>query len=283
MLPEYEHLFSINTDFIVGHFGNVFLKKAHKRGLTKEESLEANKVLSEVLYSTNVANLIKKGCFSDVTDLALGNTHMITSDKADVNRCIMGNRAGLILVRPEMLHAYKLVEGFLLEKGFKVELSLEKKVDFNHYWAIYKDSLTDPNSSMDFPTRTLIYTSGYCRLIVFTDPENRYNAKMMDEFCRLFKGKEGIIREGTIRGDIVLKELIRIGVGDRSNKELEFALDPIGMYRHIVDGNIPSDNIHGKCDYPFLHYVGGGVHIPNEDETLLNFKILLNGSDNITF
>jgi len=84
-----------------------------------------------------------------------------------------------------------------------------------------------------------------------------------------------------IRGDLVLKELFRIGVGDRSNKDIEFTFDPIGMYRHIVDGNVPSDNIHKRCDYPFMHYVGAGVHIPDSSEISLDFGILLDGKENI--
>lgn len=281
MPPEYEYLFNINTDLIISHFGNDFATKARKRELTKEDSLEANKVLSELLYPTEVINLLKNGCFSDVTALSLKNTYEITSNVPNNITQLIMKGAGLILVRPEMVHAYKLVEGFLSERGFEIKASIEKKIDFNHYWAIYNDGLINPNSFLDFPTRTLIYTSGYCRLIIFTDPKNRYRSNMMDEFCRLFKGKEGVIQEGTIRGDIVLKELIKIGVGDSLNKDLEFALDPIGIYRHIVDADIPSDGIHNRRDYPFLHYVGAGVHIPDSDETSLNFKVLLDGKENI--
>lgn len=282
MIAEYEHLFSVNTDFVISHFGNNFAKKAHKRELSREDSLEANKVLSEVLYPNGIADLLKSGRFSDITNFSSKNIYEITSKTSDDTRLI-AKSAGLILVRPEMLHAYKLIERFLLLKEFEIDASLEKKVDFNHYWAIYNNGLIDPNSFLDFPTRTLVYTNGLCRLIVFTDPKKRYGINMMDEFCRLFKGKPGKTQRGTIRGDIVLKELLKVGVGDRLNKDLEFALDPIGMYRHIVDGNIPSDGVHNVCDYPFLHYTGAGVHIPNRAEALLNFEVLLDGQEKLFY
>ncbi len=279
MPSEYKHLFDINTDFIIDNFGKDFVIRAHARKLTKEESLEANEILSKILYPNGLADLLRGGCFSDVTALSLKNIKAITSNRSDIIDSIIKNGAGLILIRPEMLHAHKLVERFLTERRFKVEISLEKKIDFNSYWAIYNDGLINPDSFLDFPTRTLIYTSGHCRLIIFTDPKNRYGSKMMDDFCRLFKGEEGVIKEGTIRGEIVLRELLRVGVGDRSKKDLEFILDPIGMYRHIVDANIPSDGIHNKCDHPFLHYAGAGVHIPDSGENSLNFRALLSDSD----
>lgn len=73
-----------------------------------------------------------------------------------------------------------------------------------------------------------------------------------------------------------MKEIINF------NSNIEFG-ECLARSLILLCYRVESDGIHKRCDYPFLHYAGAGVHIPDSNETPLNFRVLLNNWDDIIF
>jgi hypothetical protein len=57
------------------------------------------------------------------------------------------------------------------------------------------------------------------------------------------------------------------------------ALDPIGIYRGLVNERIVSDGAHKKAANQILHYAGQGVHIPDNSELPNDLKVLLDQNE----
>ncbi|OQA52653.1 MAG: Phosphotransferase enzyme family protein [candidate division WS2 bacterium ADurb.Bin280] len=250
-------------------FGKKFLESANSGIITAEESINANINLAKDLYSDHLANLILNHNIKQFEDLSDDNLRKFVSEnKSTLSNFLESKGVQFLVIRPEMHHLHQVIEEFLEREGLKIIYSIDKTLSFEQYWAIYKDNLIDKNSFADFPTRTLVYLSGKCRIIVILKSKNVDLSKI--------KGERGVYIPHTIRGDLITKEslyLLKGGIVDA--KKLYFILDPIGSYRNIVSGDIPSDGIHKEYMYPFLFYAIAGIHTPENDEVRKELQVLL--------
>lgn len=250
-------------------FGKQFLELAKAGRISAEESINANVILANALYSNQLLDSILIHNIKAFEDLSDDNLQQfVSNNKSALSKFLESSGVQLLIVRPEMYHLHQKIGNFLEKEGLDIIASIDKTLSFEQYWAMYKDNIFDKNAFADFPTRTLLYLSGKCRLIIFLN--------LKDVNLPKLKGERGVYIPHTIRGDLITKEslyLLRNNIVDP--KKLSFILDPIGCYRGIISGDTPSDNIHKKYKYPFFFYAIAGIHMPDNEEIQRELQILL--------
>jgi len=253
-------------------FGAKFVKKAFDGNLSAAESQKANVALSENLYSKKISLLIQTGDRLELANLSKKNIDKFATDQKVILSHILADLdVNVITIRPEAFYLSEKIEMFLEQKGFYILFSKNLRLSFSRYWALYDDSMAKMETWEDFPTRTLVYMSEKCKIIVFSKNENT------PHFSRAFlKGERGNYEPGTLRGDLITKEsLYLFNNGPVKRNKMFFILDPISSYRNIINGEIPSDEIHKKFKFPFLFYSFVGIHSPDREEISRDLYVLL--------
>ncbi|MBD3362368.1 hypothetical protein GF362_01475 [Candidatus Dojkabacteria bacterium] len=189
-----------------------------------------------------------------------------------------GNIA-LLLVKPDMYHIYDSFREFLEDNGFQILYEADKILDIETYEKIYHEKIYGENFCEDFreipksivrklcPQRIMLLTESPSRLMVFTDPQNRYkDSNLPDGFSKDFKGRQGIQDNATMRGSIIYQEAKRLGFNTLENPILANALDPLHVYRNLIeDPKSPLDK-HLPMEDRLLQYTGAGVHASKNNE-----------------
>jgi hypothetical protein len=182
----------------------------------------------------------------------------------------------LILLRPEMVHQSDSILDFLTNNGFSPQWLDDIRVTNNQYWHLYKHAIVRPQARKSMPTRTITYTDLPSKLILFTDPHNRFNSveqPLADGFVNEFKGVHASYQHNTLRGDLVYREALRLGLHTLTGI-VSLATDPFRTLSHIIYDN---DNYHNylPISYRPLIYNSVGVHVPNSAEFKRDLCILL--------
>lgn len=232
------------------------------------------------MYGTEVAGLVRNRSIKKLTDLVYLIYEQF-SDRREIVKSLELNKLGMVLIRPEAIgfsDKYELMLDFL---GLKVIFKKTVQLDFSQYWALYHHGLICPDAEYDFPTRTMNYINKNCKLLIlYSNNENLYP---LADYITSIKGKQGVYNRGTLRGDIAFNELKSIISNEDKNSflypEYNLYFDPIGMCRHLVRGNIDSDEAHKIADIPLLFYTGQAVHVPNSNEILNDLSVLCSEKD----
>jgi len=181
---------------------------------------------------------------------------------------------GMLLIRPEMYHLQEEVLRFLKRNRFDVVYNTDKKVSPEQYWHMYRDVFYREKAAESLPTRTMVYTGGISRLVVFKSLEGT-DKPLPDLFCRDFKGKEGVDGEDTVRGGVVLREALRLGFNELNDSQIAKALDPIYALRNIVErSEVGKPHSHLPKDRYLLKYNAVSVHVPDSDEIVRDLAVL---------
>lgn len=173
-----------------------------------------------------------------------------------------------VLVRPEMYHAYHKFLQYLQGEGFQVAYQDKRIITPEMYKTIYEHIFAQGATSDRFPawaTRSIVYTNSPSRLIVFTDPLNRYGATTLPTgFVDAYKGSAGAQDPRKIRGDLVLNEACERGFNTLTDPVIAMALDPFVACRLLVQQ--PGSHSHLPSEHAMLRYVAEGIHAPNNEE-----------------
>ena len=281
MNPGVETLNTANHQVIQYLFGADFATRSQSDELTTGEVLGANEELSSYLYGNDVAELVKRHKIHALERL---HTEILrdVSMPEEALRNIDLDKIGMVIIRPETLDETDDYLTLLETSGLSVIINRLARINFSQYWSLYNQGLSDWNSKHDFPTRTLNYVNKDIRiLVVLGDPCVLKSASVSDFLTENIKGKQGTYTRNTLRGDIAytaLRPLVKTdGLGFIVGSNL--ALDPIGAYRKLVRGAIPSDRTHQTADSPLLFYAGQGVHIPSQFEIGRDMRVLCNEED----
>lgn len=190
---------------------------------------------------------------------------------------IVNHDVALLLVRPEMYHHHGAFHGFLDRNGFNIIYSGDRTVDYVQYSQICRGTFSIDDAKHSFPTRTAVYTNSPTKLIIFTDPKRRYSLKgitLADGFVNEFKGAAGVYQPGTLRGDVVFNEALRLGFDKLDDSVLALATDPFHTCRYLTQ--LPGTHPHSHLpkDRSLMFYNSVSVHIPNGKEIVTDLAIL---------
>jgi hypothetical protein len=251
-------------------------------------NVDTKKLFKERDYSEEIGNIFMKDMFSKKRYHQFANSvrnreQWIKSSKYNENReithkLVTENNLASILIRPEMMHIYESFIEFLKKEGFVTNdyLTFDVLMDSDKYWKVYKHAITTSQAKLSMPTRTMVYANSLTKLIIFTDNQKKRfkDEKLSDKFFETYKGKAGIYSPKTLRGDIVYKEAIKLGLNELKDPILALAFDPINMYRHLVSSNEGPHQI--LPDNKLMFYTSVSVHIPNSLEIENDLAVLLN-------
>ena len=260
-------------------FGKQFLDDSFEDVLNPQIVLEKNEELAEFVYGREIYNLIKN---RKLDKLSLKHDELLYSlyDKK-IGQDINLDKVGVILIRPETIGCLSVYKEFL--KKLRLNIAFEKKVNLNfeQYWMLYHEGmimgLRHDDPLIDFPTRTFNYINNYCHLFVVTSEEL---IEPVSDYLFKYKGFHGNYSANTLRGDIAYNSLKPYVVdGQHLIKEANVPLDPIGLYRKLVRGELPSDGWHSKVSLPILFYSGQGVHISNRSEIEKDLSVLCDSQE----
>lgn len=272
----------VNYDKILKLFGKDFLLLSHDDKLSTDEVIKANETLARYVYK------------EQAPIIASGNADLLEERHEEVAKKLIKHdleseldldQIGAILVRPEVYQDKEKYKEFL--KKLKLDIIHEKKVrlDFERYWILYHEQmmqgLKENDSLTDFATRTFNYIDNDCYLyVVSPGRELVLPTSTVAEYLFKYKGSQGTYSKDTLRGDIAFKALDSYAIsGTELKKEANIPLDPIGVYRALVRGEIHSDRCHEQADKPILFYGGQSVHIPNRDELQKDLNMFCNDED----
>lgn len=235
--------------------------------ISEQQNIEdVNMHIAKLLYSTSLYEMLSKGLYDNVDELSQRNIKLLTQEKKSLISQLDFSKIQMLVIRPEAMFLKDSILNFLSKKGFKI-------INFREYWGLYNHGLITKDGFTDFPTRTLIYLSGVSEILVL---ENDSNMTQEDFNCA-YKGTRGTYVPETIRGDVLFTGFVN---AQYKNPELFYKyMDPLKIYRSIVNGSIDSDKEHEQYANPFLFYAGSGVHTPEEDELERDFSILLTKED----
>lgn len=255
-LPNNLRSLAINSDFLRSKFGidgfNIGLDEGSRIG---------RHYLKEEYYSKFEG---KSFPFTDDQKVRLELSEKVLEE---------GN-LGMLLIRPEMYHLQDKVKGFLNNNKFTVVYETDKKVSSGQYWSMYRDVFYREKAVESLPTRTMVYTGGVSRLIVFKSVEE-IDESLPDLFCREYKGKEGIDGDNTIRGEVVLREALRLGFDNLGDTRIAKALDPIYVLRNIVEeSDVDKPHSHLPKERYLLKYNAVSVHVPDGSEIARDLAVL---------
>lgn len=185
---------------------------------------------------------------------------------------------GMILIRPDMIHASNEFEQFIANR-YEIIHTENVALDADAYWNIYKHDFYRPETMHCRLTRAALYIGSVSRLILFKEETNDTNdLPLADHVYQNLKGVQGKRQSGTLRGEIVYNNAIRLGLhklDQATDKRLKIATDPFRAYRHLVG---LSDELQTNFKFPLLFYTGVGVHVPNAQE-IQNDALTLLGPD----
>ena len=254
-------------------FGQDFLTKSFFDGLSLNDVIEANEILANYVYGSEIANLIKNKNADELIEIrdAINKKNSIKTDDINISQY------GIMLVRPETMGCINNYISRLNEIGVKVLYKKNINLQFEQYLILYFDGLmsglNNPNGFFDFPTRTFNYINNQCCLLVL-GTNLPLNIPLSD-YLSQYKGTHGVSTPGTFRGDVALKALKPYIIdGYTLKNEANIPLDPIGAYRVIVRNNSEYKGWHGDVEYPILFYAGQAVHIPNSRELQRDMSVL---------
>lgn len=196
------------------------------------------------------------------------------ADEKEVKNKVARN-IGMVLVRPDMTHANKTFETFLKNR-FKILHSADIEITGTTYWEIYKHDFYRPETMHCRLSRAALYVGSMCRLYVFEGRgKTAGDVPVADIVFQKLKGKQGIFRPRTLRGDIVYRNALELGLHEldkAADERLKIAVDPFRAYRELVT---QASGDHTKLQYPLLFYTGVGVHVPNATEIQTDLPALL--------
>lgn len=272
------HLTTVNTGVTTELFGSEFTECSLDDSLDVRAVIEANHELAEFLYGPEIAKLVRDHKFQRLNELHHSNLETVTAPEQLLEDVDL-DELGVIVVRPEIVEAVEQCVDLIERNGLHIIYDKPLEINFEQYWGLYHHGLSDPDSYNDFPTRTLNYAGKSCHLLVLgRESDERSGAlPLSDVITRDLKGEQGTYTPHTLRGDIAftaLKACIDPSSPLKMIGDANIALDPIGAYRHLVRGNIPSDRAHTKAQSPLLFYAGQGAHIPNSTEIDQDLRIL---------
>lgn len=245
--------------------------------MNADELMDYNESVAQVLYGPRVLELFKSGDFEKITSLSHEVRRRLLEPKEESLDGIDLSKKGLIVIRPEARFLDSQIIDFIEEYGCEILKDKELEINTKQYWAMYNDGFV-LSSINDFPTRTLTYTSGDSRMVIFSN-DSCGEGRLQECFNDKFKGRSGVkSSEPTIRGTIVKRGFEEAKKG---NSDLFYSsLDPIGMYRAIVSGKINTSDEFSEAEDPFMFYAGQGVHIPDDSEELYTcLGVLLSKED----
>lgn len=180
---------------------------------------------------------------------------------------------GMILIRPDMLHVGTAFEDLLRERFTVLDIE-DVEMTSEAYWGIYRHDLYRADTMHTRLTRAAMYIGSSCRLIVYADLSNDdYN--LADYSRNTLRGNQGVFTPGTLRGEIVYKAGLDLGLQLLDDETVALATDPFGAYRSM---SARPSGPHAGMRYPLLFYTGVGVHVPdgveitNDLPTLSNFS-----------
>lgn len=276
-----DNLTDRNTRFTSQYFGSEFATKSADNQLMTQEFLDANEALGEHLYGSDIADLVRRQK-SDVLNSLHDDVVDQYSERKRAITEINLRKIGMVVVRPELLRMTDDVRSLLEGAGLNVVHQINTQIDFNQYWALYGPGLADPDARYDFPTRTLNYINQDIAVLIATQQNPLGDRTVSEEITERLKGRQGSYSEGTLRGDLAftaLNNFVRLDGNGFIDGPSTMALDPIGAYRAIVNGNIPTDRSHANSDVPLLFYAGQGVHVPDDTEIARDLSVLGNHDD----
>lgn len=183
---------------------------------------------------------------------------------------------GMLLVRPEMYHHSAEFSKFLESNGYAVLHEADKEIGIHQFEQIYSTQLLDPGNANLMPTNTMTYLHSPCKLVVFSKPQKSLEDPLAtaDEFVAIHKGQAGVPDPLTLRGSIVYDEAKRLGFDTLANETIAEALDPMGIYRHII-GHRNYRSALARED-KLLEFTGVGAHVPNSNELYRDLDALCN-------
>lgn len=175
---------------------------------------------------------------------------------------------GMILIRPDMLHATPMFETYISSRY----VLLEKQtlpMDAESYWHIYKHDFYRPETMHCRLTRAALYIGSPCCLMIFEDQAHTNEDEPVSDYLRnSLKGSQGTYQPGTLRGDIVYRNALRLGFHDLesvyTDERVKYAVDPFGAYQTLA--SMTTDEAVRSLPYPILFYTGVGVHVPDSSE-----------------
>lgn len=274
---ELPHLVNANSAIVNDLFGRDFAEASGDDALSAGVVMDANHTLADYLYGTEIAAMIRAKKITSLDAMSEENLEAVTQSNPDISR-IDSSQVGIVLVRPEAAEIADDYHAMLAGKKLQIVYSKNTSVNFSQYWGMYHHGLIHPDSYQDFPTRTLNYVDKPLHLIVVTATDETLQGKSVSEYLYSFKGKQGMLEQGTLRGDLgftALRACLDPTHTDRFvATTFAIGLDPIGSYRHLVRGDIPSDGMHDTADVPLLFYAGQSVHVPDDTEVKRDLSIL---------
>ena len=282
MRPELrlDHLDTSNKEVIANLYGEEFKEKSMNDLLDPAVVIEANHVLAEFLYGSDIAKLVREKKTDRLDKIHRDNLEDLSLSEKIIDEIDLEN-IGLVLVRPEIIETATRCANLIADNGLAVIYERPVEINFTQYWNLYHHGLADPESYNDFPTRTLNYIEKPCHLmIVGRDKSADQRLPLSDLLTRDLKGRQGTYKHSTLRGDIAYTALRQFIAGPSMFvPNMNMALDPIGAYRSLVRNQIPSDKAHETVDTPLLFYAGQGVHIPNSEEIRKDIRTLCSDED----
>jgi hypothetical protein len=273
-------LFEMNLDLLNDIYGSDFIEKTTEDSLTTKQVIEANEVLIDKVYGSELAKLLRTGKYPRIMSLRDEIVDKISIPTGDIE-FLDFDKLGIVLVRPELFSRSDSCIRLLQELGYTVILNKVIKPTLDQYISLYPHGLAIPESYYDFPTRTLNYVERDSRLLVVARLSKDLNGKVSTTLTRDLKGIQGTYRRNTLRGDIATTALGTY-IDQRESfttPQSTIALDPIGIYRKLVRGDIASNGIHDSVEIPLLFYAGQGVHMPDESEIERDLRILCSQDD----
>lgn len=277
-MKHLESLASANLEIISTLLGEDYAEAASNDHIEATRVIEANHVLEDFLYGTEVANLVRS---NSRQQLNAQRTEIIESVALPERKLSGLNLAqlGIVVIRPEALDLSATAKELLLKNGLTTIIDKTTQINFHQYWSLYGPGMVDPDARNDFPTRTLNYINRNIQVFVVKgDPTKLGADSVSDYITKEIKGRQGSFTANTLRGDVAytaLRDFIT-NDGDAFKAPVyALALDPIGAYRKLIRNEIPSDRMHASADNQLLFYAGQSMHTPNSSEIMRDSRILL--------
>jgi hypothetical protein len=202
--------------------------------------------------------------------------------KFDLAEKLLKSGFTLIVLRPDMYHLSDVVSNFLHEQGYEIQSQFDTKISPDIYWHMYKIAIVHPDAADTMPTRTLVYTGSVAKVLVFREGRMKQNLDttmcVADAFSTRYKGRQGIMTNNTLRGELVFGASVKLGLHLLGEPLIQMACDPLGAYRHKVAGNCyakTAPQAHLSKEHQLLQYTGVGIHVPDSSELVNDICSLL--------
>lgn len=239
------------------------------------ESMQYDPEVDDPLMLCNKEAYNKTGLLDEdmVEQMFSGNQRPYGSDGRSIPKHI-----GMILIRPDMIHAAHEFEKFITAQ-YSIIHTENIALDAKTYWNIYKHDFYRPETMHCRLTRAAVYIGSVSRLILFK--QNTYSdddPPLADHVYKNLKGVQGKRQQGTLRGEIVFNNALKLGLhklDQTIDDRLKIATDPFRAYRHLAG---LSEELKVEYEFPLLFYTGVGVHVPSAQE-IQNDAVCLLGPD----